>query len=332
MATVTNYIGKTFGAFTITGEVGHGAEAEVLACQHDPTGLIYILRLDINEDRLWQGDPLIPPINSHLEKKNIHGTWVMERQQYEFTLKSLKDDPDACKITSPAIYGVLDTRYLVPVSSPIRVKNALNVDHVLRAGPADDILFFEMWEDIVLTMIPGAYDESGPSQEWKDKWKNLVGGSILQCAMEKYLNAGSLSSEQKQRVLTAISGYNTDRPEFAENLLLRLCGCLSRNRISLDEARATLQCLHFRRNVTVHEAQQMIDAASLLQENPLCSENSLSLLALVLNELSNPPLDPFQTPEQFAVQEEEPSIEQFDLFLQEYAGSTQKVLTLTKKK
>lgn len=328
MAEVQDYIGCEFGNFRIEKSIGHGKEAEVFLCRHLATGRYYILRLDVDDDAIWDAKPLIPPRNSSLERNNCHGTWVLSSGYYKRSLSQLKSEKSTYIFRHTPIYGVSDGRYLVPLASPIRVKNAWDIDEVLQQSPADDLYLFELWEDIVLTMISGAYESDTPNKTWIDTWSYLIGGSILQHAMSQYLNGGTLSNDEKQRVLGNISRSKITGPEFAENTLLRLCGCVSRGRMTLNEAKATLSCIHFRVNISLHELHQIVAAHNALRSNPLGAENSIKLLELVLLEMTKSPLDEFENSDDFEIREKQPDNSAFSLFLQEYAGSSQRVLQL----
>jgi hypothetical protein len=327
MAGPKDYVGKEFGDFLVESNIGHGAEAEVYQCLHRSTGLRYVLRLDVKDDSLWGAAPCLPPRNASIERANANGSWNASAFYYQTTLEKLKTDKDTWKFTVPAIYGVLGTRYLVPVASPVRVKGALGIDEVLRLAPADDLYLFAMWEDIVLQMIGGAYSDP-PEAGWEQKWRSLVGGTILQKAMAVYLAGGSLSSQEKQIVLKNVEKSRMGGPELAENVLLRLCGAVSRGRVSLEQLKATLRCKHFRFNVTALEIQQMIDAYKILKSEFVHPEDSLALLGFVFGELTQLPRDPIENHEEFETRTAQPSTEQFTLFLQEHASVHQKVLTL----
>lgn len=320
MAEVYDYINKEFGDFRIDRNIGSGKEAEVFLCQHITTGRYYVLRLSIADDLVWDGKPLIPPVNFSIERANAQGSWLLNTQFAKGRMHTIGCTP---------IYGVLDNRYLVPVSSPVRVKSSWDVDMILKASPSDDLFLFELWEDIVLSMIAGAYGpREEPDNQWKTNWEHLIGGKILIEAMKRYLEGSGLSRQEKDQVIKNISVTQFDGPEFAENLLLRLCGCVSRNRMTLEEARATLQCFYFRINVTGHDLDQIIAAYKALLANTVGMETSILLLNFVLNELTKKPLDEYDNPEHFEIRTIEPDTSRFQLFIQEHAGLSQDVLYL----
>lgn len=135
MAVAADYVGCAFGSFTILQKLAHGAEAEVFVCKHEATGLLYILRLDVADNALWDQEPLVPPRNQTLEVKNAKGTWLVAPRYHFETLRARVKDANGWDIKVTSIYGVLANRYLVPVASPIRVRLARDVDDVLNQTP-----------------------------------------------------------------------------------------------------------------------------------------------------------------------------------------------------
>src|SRR2546421_9324020 len=108
MATVSDYIGKTFGAFRIDKIIGQGEEAEVFACLHEATGRYYVLRLDSHDSTLWSDKPVLPPYNYSIERNNVRGIWGYAIPYYLHTLEKLKKKNDEWIVKTPAIYGILE--------------------------------------------------------------------------------------------------------------------------------------------------------------------------------------------------------------------------------
>ncbi|MBS1813804.1 MAG: hypothetical protein JSS87_02900 [Acidobacteria bacterium] len=325
MAISADYTGKQFGSFLIGNRIGGGAEAEVMACLHRPTGRAYALRLPLADDALWDGDPLIPPQNGSIEWANARGTWLATPAYYLRSLSELKKDPNAFKIATASIYGVLDQRYLVPVASPVRIKGVKDIDTVLNLAPANDLWLFGTWETLLGALIFEATKED--SESLAERWPLLVGGSILQSAAAQFMRGGTLAAEEQTTILHALSGQ-PEKPELAENLLLRICGCVERHRLSADEVRALFRCKHFRINVTHHDAEQMIQAYRLLRTNAMGADRELGLLGGILSLLEEEPADPFAEPALFEVRSEAPDPAKFPLLLQELASHHQPVITL----
>jgi hypothetical protein len=325
MATSKDYIGKRFGEFLIEARIGGGAEAEVLQCLHSATGLRYVLRLSVDDDSLWSGEPLIPPQNASMESNNARGTWLVAPSYYQASLTKTASD---WKMKTPAIYGVFQNRYLIPVASPIRVKAVKDIDEVLTLAPADDLWLFGLWEAILGALIFEAYanvDMEGGST--LSELPLIVGGPILADSAKRFMANGTLSIDEQTAILAALAPP-IDTPELAENLLLRICGCVERGRLTTEEVRALFRCRHLRINVTIHDVQQMMQVHQLLSQQTPQDDDSLGLLGGVLNLLTSPPADPFVEPGLFEIRTERPDPGRFTLFLQEHASVDQPVLTL----
>lgn len=42
---------------------------------HTSTGLRYVMRLGVNDESSWEGNPLDPPRNYSIERANVRGSW-----------------------------------------------------------------------------------------------------------------------------------------------------------------------------------------------------------------------------------------------------------------
>jgi hypothetical protein len=332
MARVEDYIGKSFGALRIEAVVGHGAEAEVFACTHIPTRIVYILRLPAHDAELWGSNPLIPPRNASIERPNANGSWHAAQLYYSGSLQARQDDKDAWVFKVPAIYGVLDQKYLVPVASPIWRKGAVRVDQVLRAMPAEAVDGLGPLEVLLLLMATSACIASRSelaSNEWLKKWSNLAGGSIAIEASRRYLRSGTHAPGERERAIRLVASVARGNPGLAENLVLRLCSCIARGIFSVEEAWATLRCTHFRRNVTYDELQQIVSAHALVAAEAFPEKDTLAALRFVLAALSEDPDDEIDDPSAFETLSDQGNLGRFDLFLQEFAGRKQSVPMVT---
>jgi hypothetical protein len=272
-----DYVGCAFGSFTILQRLGHGAEAEVFACKHEATGLLYVLRLDVADDGLWDHIPLMPPRNQTLEAKNAKGTWLVAPRYHFDTLRARAKDADAWAFKVPSIYGVLASRYLVPVASPIRVRLARDVDEVMDRTPRTETELF----------LGACYD----------------------------IGDNQLGSAEK---------------ELPSNLLLRLCCCVAQRKMDLKEAQATLRCQHFRVNVSFQDIQGAGVVQNSLHRKTKESRDMAIVLDFTRAAMTFPPFDLIKDSDEFEVREQQPSLDRFNLFLQEHAGVRQEVLTLGK--
>lgn len=330
MAKTSDYMGQIFGPFRIWEVIGEGAEAEVYRCEHQATGRQYVLRLDAQDETLWAGKPVIPPFNSAIEAKNAKGAWVYATVGYRQTLEARREDKDAWAVAVPAIYGVLAGRYLVPVASPVRVRHAWDVDRLFSAAPADRMysgILQEVLNYLVGTAMVAGHSPQG-SSDWKDRWGTLASGKLLIAAVADYARSVGLGDQQKV-VLRLIGTADSGEPEMAENLLVRLCACLESGAMTRTEAEATLRDLHFRVNVSVRDVQQAVDLWGILKH--FSSKNLLPILQFVMEGMTNQPADAYDEAKIFEVRERQPDLDQYNLFLQEYVGVHQGVITLAAK-
>lgn len=330
MAKTTDYTGQVFGSFRIGEIIGEGAEAEVFRCEHLATGRQYILRLDAQDGKLWSGRAVIPPFNSEIEVKNARGTWAYATIYYSHTLEERRKDKDAWAITTPAIYGLLADRYLVPVASPVRVKRAWDVDRLLAAAPADRMysgILHEVLNYLVGTAMVAGHSAQGTS-EWKGRWGTLASGRLLTTAVADYARSVGFG-DQQEVVLSLIGTPDSGEPEMAENLLVHLCACLASGAMSSVEAEATLRDLHFRVNVSVRDVQQAVDLWGILKH--FSSKNLFPILQFVMEGLTRQPADSDDEAKIFEVRERQPELDRYNLFLQEYVGLHQGVITLAAK-
>jgi hypothetical protein len=341
MASPKDYEGKQFGSFLIRANFAHGAEAEVYQVTHLGTSRTHVLRLDVNDDATWDGAPLVPPKNGSIEKPNARGTFLVTPRYYASAgidadepreakmARMFKEQPkhkptNDWTLATVAIYGVMDQRYLVPVASPIRVAGAKNVDEILSLSPADDVYLFQLWEDVAFHLLSEAHShaEAGEgSAEWDQRWAKLSGGEVLTAAIRQYMAGGSLSRAEQDAVLSLVSRKPDPKPELAENVLLRICGAVSRSRMALPEFAATLRDRHFRVNVTVHEIEQMIAVFGALKNIYPEPENSVTWVTATLTEMENQPLNEYDRPDLFEIRSEPPDLDKFETFLQEAGGS-----------
>jgi hypothetical protein len=333
VARVDDYIGHSFGDFRIEAVVAHGVEAEVFACSHLPTRTVYILRLPAQDAALWRSDPVVPPRNALIEVPNAKGTWAAAQAYYFASLHIRQEDEHAWQVRVPPIYGILDNRYLVPVASPIWRTGAMRIDQLLYKMPAAAVDGYGPLEALLLLMATSASiaSRSGQaSEQWHQQWSYLLGGRIATGAAERYLRSGTQPDAEKERAIRMVASATHNNPELAENIVLRLCSCIARSFLSVEDAWATLHCKHFRRNVTFHELHQIISAHELLSAEAFPDKDTLAALRFALVALTEKPDDEFENPAVFETLASQPEFEIFSLFVQEFAGREQSVPTLTR--
>lgn len=146
----------------------------------------------------------------------------------------------------------------------------MSIDEVINKCPSNDLHLFGEWESIALTMMSEAnmVDEKiMTNEEWQERWSLISGGQILVDAISSYMDNGDLSRTEKLRVIDRISIKRYDYPELAENILLRLIGAYTRDRISPEVFIQTLLCPDFQRNISIYEYNQMNKAFKALNND-----------------------------------------------------------------
>lgn len=340
MASADDYVGLRFGPFIIDRRIGAGAEAEVYLVRYEATQRFLVLRLDANDDRFWEAEPIIPPFNYSIEGRNVRGTFVsrLHRDPLQISIGSHKFFNK-----SMTVYGVLDLHYLIPLSDPYKVKNSISIRQLLDIAPAENLYFSEFWEWFAMTMMGEAYlveQKQLDEEEWNQKWKYLQGGTILTTTIRNYLEGGTLTSVIKDAILRRISTNSVIGCELAENLLVRLFDCVLQGSASLETAKATIRCEHFRTNLSSHEIAQFLILCGLLSQIG-GNDANLKLTTEILKCLQFQPYSYPQDSEFFEYAFpagphedmqafiENHGVDTFNLFLQEYAGGRQPFLTIT---
>jgi hypothetical protein len=196
-----------------------------------------------------------------------------------------------------SFYALKDGRYFVPLSDPFSFAGTLHVDELLRIAPANDLLYFGLWESLALQMMSDAhYVTKGKLARavWQDRWGALAGGPILVKAITGYLENGDLSRTERLRAIEVVQSGGDGGPELAENLILRLCGAWERKRINPESFLVTLVCPHFRRSITLREIEQLRQAKSAyLESNRLpIGQDDLKVLSLAIAAIEGPTVSP----------------------------------------
>ncbi|EFL52338.1 hypothetical protein DesfrDRAFT_0827 [Solidesulfovibrio fructosivorans JJ]] len=325
MARPEDYVGKSFGFFQIEEHMSYGAEAEVYSCRHLLTERYYVLRLDIHDNNLWDNEPLIPPINASLEHNGAKDSWEINKHMRH--------------ANAVPYYGVRDNRYLIPVSSPFRVKGAWDIDQVLDAVPLNSEIFIGLmdsmgiYEDAIMAMYAEALHINEIGEEnYKKRWEYLTGGNIL---MSKIRNSGlSIPTNEIKRnnILQLLSFKDSNSPELADNIFIKLFRCLVWQKMSLGHIINTLMCPHFRSNITPSEVRQIIQLFNSLQGTSFytCETLNRNLLWLqdILQSLFHKPFDRDKEPEHFEEIEKQPNYTKYSLLLQMHLGKPYPVILL----
>ncbi len=321
MAEIADYIGCGFGSFEIERHVAHGAEAEVYCVRDFKHDRRLILRLDPNDDELWDGDPMIPPRNRTLEVRGAIGTWAIA-PGYRVRVSV---DQHEFKFAWASIYGVLDQRFLIPVTARFRVKNALSPDHILDACGFELFSDRPLWESIAIRLVIDTTDmlEGKLSElEWDQHWSRFATEPRLEFSRRLFLQ-NSVYADRQADIERVISTRTPEGllPVF-KNLLVRLAIARADGKVSEEQLRASLKCRHFRINVASWEIGQLMVLYSVIEH---CNEMTFppevdvpKAIASILHGLSEQPLNEWDFHDEVVEQEKQPDLDQFSLFLQEY--------------
>jgi hypothetical protein len=324
MALQNNYVGRQFGQFRIDNIIGQGDEINIFSCLHHSTGRSYILRLDSHDKNIWPEGPNSFPNNLKIEKKAIESTRLATTNH--------SNSKNAIMFMVPEIYGVFEQKYLVPVASLFRVKAAWDVDKLFQTPINANIhSYFMLWEDVISYIIGDAFialDSSERLFEWEKKWGLLLGGKILVESVTQFIANGSSGKDEQSKVIAMVSSAAHEDTFLVDNLLFRICACIERGKLSAEEAIATLECKHFRVNISYHEIQQMLNLYTILvSQEVMPPENSITLIGFVLAQLEKDPVDMDTDPGKFEKRDFLP-YDRFNLFFQEDPKFSQEVITL----
>jgi hypothetical protein len=321
MAEVADYIGCGFGSFEIERHVAHGAEAEVYCIRDFKHDRRLILRLDPKDDELWDGDPMVPPRNSSLEVRNAKGTWVAARN---YRVRASVDKQEF-KFACASIYGVLDQRFLIPVSARLRVENALSPDHVLGASAFESFSGRPLWEGIAIRLVvdtANLLEGKLSEDEWDEHWSRFATEPRLEFSRRRFLQNGVYAARQAD--IERIIAERTPEgllPVF-KNLLVRLAIARADGKVSEEQLVASMKCRHFRINVSNWEIGQLLELYSVIEH---CNEISFppetdvpKAIISILHGLSEQPLNEWDVHDEVVEHEKQPDLDRFSLFLQEY--------------
>jgi hypothetical protein len=290
MPDVQRYVGRRFGAFEIAGHLGSGDDDERFLCEHLINRNEYVLRLDAGDARLWGPEPLLPPVNSAIE--HDAATWFWELSYHE--------------ADTPEIYGVLDQRYLVAVSSPRRVRRAWPIDRFRHETRLDSgwLHRVSLYQDAMISMLKEAvlFDLTGEG-DWDERWRLLTGGAYLTATVGERRHLIGAGVDTKRLMQRLAQRARPHEPELADNLLLRIAAGVLGSVVPGEVARATLRCPYFYRNVSYHELEQ-IEALLAAFSSPVAHESetleqSKEILGLVLDQIRERPFTPSDQPGEF---------------------------------
>jgi hypothetical protein len=326
MAIPTDYLSRPFGSFVLDELVGSGRDAEAYRCVHVPNGLIYIARLGIDEDRLWEGPPILPPPNGATERKTVEISWLVSGQAWA----------DGKRTHLVHTFRIVDARDVIPLSAPKRVRGGWSITDARSLPPPDGELgsMFSLYDEAVGMMYADAALGEANLREWRSKWRLLSGGPHLMSKVDPLIEAGELlptggRADAARSLRTKLASHAGRRLELAENVLLKLCQAVAVERLDWNAFEGTLRCPFFRLNVHAAEIEQFLLLQEVFaepEEHHYQSEQierARQWVAVTLGLLAEEALHPRTAPDRFEVRETEPPEVLDDwVVLQEYAATT----------
>jgi hypothetical protein len=306
MASWKSYLGMRFSPFLIEDHIGHGGECEVYSVRHTGTGRVLALRLPAIEERLWEAEPVCPPINSKLERRAAINAFVLSSDP-----KLYRTQPEVGPVPAGLVpryagavhyYGIRDGCYLVPLSAPYRVKGAVDIEEILDRTPAMVIARSEFFEDLVLGLGVGLLNERAAGKPQDDNWLPwiLADPAIRDPVTTVLRNMGAHVS--KAVIAAALERLNQDtRPVVAleSNLLIRLCVLTWSGSLPEEAGEATAKCEHFRNNITLSDISQFV-ACCMVQSEGVALGRGARYRMPLLAALREQPIYPHSKPEAFA--------------------------------
>ena len=322
VATPEDYLSRPFGDFVLDEIVGSGATAEVFRCVHVPTGLFYALRLGIEEDRLWDGPPILPPLNGVTERKTAEISWAV----------GVTATRGADSVFVQA-FRIVDARYVVPLSARVRLNSAWSIERAraLPPPPGEFTGMLSLYDDALGLMYADAALGNDDLDVWLARWKWLSGGTYLMAKLDPVIEDGALlplgaGVAERDALRTKLSTGIEGHVELAENVLVKLCAALARDELDRDAFKATLLDPYFRLNIHRIEVTQLLrlhERFAQAEELHYASESLDSAqkwIGLTLGLLSEPFADLLSDPAAFEVREtDKPVVEDDWLIVQEFA-------------
>jgi hypothetical protein len=330
-----DYENQVFGWFRILEKIGGGAEAEVFKCHHMPTGRVYVLRLHIEDDEVWErAEPMLPPRNYTIEHANARGTAGFSQHAYEFSKRRSKDE---WTVLATQLYGVRENKYLLPVSNTYRRLGAVSFEQILDLPLPFELLPF--WENLgLLAQSETSLLESGTIsfETWRERWGALLRDTRLRTWVNDSIAA--LPPQLRAVVDECLNQEIIRGPSLGESAVARIVLARLLKVMTKDELAASLSCPFFRMNITLRDLHYTVDLLRLYSDAPWILGGPIEWLGApageVLLEIAQGLSDrPDQYPEARERFEKcaPPSAEVlagYDLILQDVAASHQEFLSL----
>jgi len=246
MARPADYVSLRFGDFLIATPLGSGVTREVFECVHLPTGVGYALKLHVEDDPLWVGEPLLPPANARFQRIEAFNAWrVMEIGFGGSSFSTFHQ------------FRVVGQRYLQCVTAPFRPIGAWGIDRLLALDPPAGVAgeMVPIYDDALMMMVSEALYGEMDDATWRARWDGATGGPHL---LEKASPVLAVAAPERQRsAFERLSAHGAGESELADNLVVRMVEAVHQAKMAPAEFEATLRSLELRRNVSEHEGRQL---------------------------------------------------------------------------
>jgi hypothetical protein len=268
--------GPRFGWFALEDELARVAEARVFVCHHLPAHRSYVLRVPEAEGA-W-GDE--PPSNAVLERANARATAAATASLHARRRSGRRRAAIGQVLVMPEYYGVLDQRYLVPLSAAYRRRDAIGFEQLLLI-PSALIRILPFWENLWLLLV----SETGllargtvPFEAWRTRWSDLVRGSGLGRQLLDDLPEGT-GDRLGAEIAALVHGDELGPgPSLEESAVLRLMTAVTASRLDEAQVSASLTCPFFRMNVTAHDLHYAVALSRLMEPQSWLVQSALEWL------------------------------------------------------
>jgi hypothetical protein len=337
MITAEDYENQEFGWFRILKKIGGGAEAEVFECHHMPTGRVYVLRLHIEDDEVWERtEPMLPPRNYTIEHNNARGT-VAYGGAVSIKVGKRRRSKDEWTVLVTQLYGVRDNKYLLPVSNTYQRRGAVSFERLLDLPLPFDMLPF--WENLgLLAQAETGLLKSGtiPIEAWQERWGVLLRDARLRTWTDEAV--ADLPPQLRAAVDECLNQEFIGGPSLEQSAVARIVLARLTKTVTKDELAASLSCPFFRMNITLRDLHYTMQLLRLYSDVPWLLQGPVEWLGAsageVLLEIANGLIEqPDQYPEagerfEKCAPPSEEVLSRYDLIVQDFAASKQQYLSL----
>jgi hypothetical protein len=271
----------SFGWFTVDRELTATAESRLFVVRHRPAHRAYFIRLSDEELHNWRGDPhRVSLHNAAVELANVRAVAASTSRLY--SAHSLRRDRPAhgASIVIPQYYGVLNDRYLVPVSAVYRRRGAVPFESVLDT-PGSLMRIFPFWENLWLFLVAETSLLAGGSltfEQWRGRWAHLIAGSALGQQLVRDMPE-DLSGRLSAAIVDMAAGENADDgPSLEDSAVFRLIIAYAGRRLREEDVAASLSCPFFRMNVTLRDLHYAVALRGLVVPRPWLFQQPLEWL------------------------------------------------------